>query len=184
MNLADNSINYEGSRYLCQALKVNTSLVNLNLKLNRLDDKAGSKMCIDLRVKNSKLKVLNLGANLLGNMFCESLSEYITNNKEIAKLDISCNKIEESNAPTLKGSLMANEQIIQFDVRKNLFSPETEEEINEIVTKNFLRSQNISYHKLGDRKYIPTHPNLSLFQMLRKSLESRKSKLNKQRHPL
>ena len=140
LNLADNSINYEGSRYLCQALKVNTSLVNLNLKLNRLDDKAGSKMCIDLRVKNSKLKVLNLGANLLGNMFCESLSEYITNNKEIAKLDISCNKIEESNAPTLKGSLMANEQIIQFDVRKNLFSPETEEEINEIVTKNFLRS--------------------------------------------
>ena len=83
LNLADNMINYEGSRYLCQALKVNTSLYSLNLKLNRLDDKAGSKMCIDLRVKNSKLKILNLSANLLGNMFCESLSEYITNNKEI-----------------------------------------------------------------------------------------------------
>lgn len=66
-------------------------------------------MCIDLRVKNSKLKELNLAANLLGNMFCESLSEYITNNKEIHKLDISCNNIEESNAPTLKGSLMAND---------------------------------------------------------------------------
>ena len=97
-------------------------------------------MCIDLRVKNSKLKVLNLSANLLGNMFCESLSEYITNNKEIKELDISCNKIEESNAPTLKGSLVANEQIIFFDVSKNLFSQETEEEINEIVTKNFLKS--------------------------------------------
>ena len=107
-------------------------------------------MCIDLRVKNSKLKELNLSANLLGNMFCESLSEYITNNKEIRKLDISCNKIEESNAPTLKGSLLANEQIIFFDVTKNLFTPETEEEINEIVTKNFLRSQDISYNKLGD----------------------------------
>ena len=33
---------------------------------------------------------------------------------------------------------------------KNLFTPETEEEINEMVTKNFLKSKNISYHKLGD----------------------------------
>jgi Ran GTPase-activating protein (RanGAP) involved in mRNA processing and transport len=41
LNLGDNSINYEGSRYLCQALKVNKSLVDLNLKLNRIDDKAG-----------------------------------------------------------------------------------------------------------------------------------------------
>ena len=47
---------------------------------------------------------------------------------------------------------MANEQIIKFDVRKNAFAPETEEEINEIVTKNFLKSQNISYNKLGERK--------------------------------
>lgn len=80
LNLGDNCINYEGSRYLCQALKVNKSLVNLNLKLNRIDDKAGQKMCIDLRVKESRLETLNLAANLLGNMFCESLSEYISYN--------------------------------------------------------------------------------------------------------
>ena len=106
LNLGDNNINYEGSRYLCQALKVNTSLISLNLKLNRIDDKAGQKMCIDLHVKNSKLEELNLAANLLGNMFCESLSEYISYNTSIRMLDISSNQIEESNAATLKGSLM------------------------------------------------------------------------------
>lgn len=83
LNLSDNLIDYEGSRYLCQALKVNTSLVSLNLKLNRIDDKAGQKMCIDLRVKNSVLQELNLAANLLGNMFCESLTEYISYNQHI-----------------------------------------------------------------------------------------------------
>ena len=35
-------------------------------------------------------------------------------------------------------------------MRKNKFTPETEEEINEIVIKNFLSSKNISYNKLGD----------------------------------
>ena len=100
-------INYEGSRYLCQALKVNKSLIVLSLKLNRIDDKAGQKMCIDLRVKESRLEEINLAANLLGNMFCESLSEYISYNSSIKKLDISSNQIDESNAPTLKGSLVA-----------------------------------------------------------------------------
>lgn len=112
LNLGDNMINYEGSRYLCQALKVNKSLIVLSLKLNRIDDKAGQKMCIDLRVKESKLEEINLAANLLGNMFCESLSEYISYNSSIKKLDISSNQIDESNAPTLKGSLVANERII------------------------------------------------------------------------
>lgn len=48
LNLCDNQLNYEASRFLCQALRNNSSLIYLNLKLNRLDDKAGSKMCIDL----------------------------------------------------------------------------------------------------------------------------------------
>jgi len=69
-------------------------------------------MCIDLHVKNSHLEELNLAANLLGNMFCESLSEYISYNKNIKMLDISSNAIEESNANTLKGALMQNERII------------------------------------------------------------------------
>ena len=149
LNLGDNCINYEGSRYLCQALKVNKSLVNLNLKLNRIDDKAGQKMCIDLRVKESCLETLNLAANLLGNMFCESLSEYITYNTSIKRLDISSNQIDESNAETLKGSLLANDRIVQFDVKRNGFSPNTEEEVKEIVMKNFLKSQNIRYTRLG-----------------------------------
>jgi hypothetical protein len=46
-------VHYEGSRYLAQALKVNKSLKNLNLKLNRIDDKGGAKLCIDLQENNS-----------------------------------------------------------------------------------------------------------------------------------
>lgn len=45
---------------------------------------------------------------------------------------------------------MANDRIIQFDVKKNGFTAATEDEIKEIVTKNFLKSQNIRYNRLGD----------------------------------
>jgi len=83
LNLGDNAIYYEGSRYLAQALKVNKSLVSLDLKLNRLDDKAGSKLCIDLLNNNSGLQALCLSSNLLGNMFCESLAEFLKLNKSI-----------------------------------------------------------------------------------------------------
>jgi Ran GTPase-activating protein (RanGAP) involved in mRNA processing and transport len=62
LNLGDNNINYEGSRYLAQALKVNKSLIHLDLKLNRLDDKAGSKLCIDLLNNECKLQFLGLSS--------------------------------------------------------------------------------------------------------------------------
>lgn len=148
LDLSDNHIAYEGSRYLAQALKVNKILKNLNLKLNRLDDKAGSKLCIDLMNNQSNLESLSLSSNSLAHMFCESLAEFLNLNKAIKSLDISCNFIDDSHASTLKDSLSKNTNIIQIDVRDNQLSEDTENEINEIITKNYLASKNIPYQKL------------------------------------
>lgn len=150
LDLSDNCIAYEGSRYLAQALKVNKVLSHLSLKLNRLDDKAGSKLCIDLLNNSSNLYSLSLSSNSLGHMFCESLAEFLNLNKAIAKIDISCNFIDDSNAATLKDSLESNRNIIDIDVRNNRLSEQTEEDINEIITKNYLNSKNIPFKKLVD----------------------------------
>lgn len=150
LNLADNQILYEGSRYLAQALKVNKVLKHLSLKLNRLDDKAGSKLCIDLLNNNSNLESLSLSSNSLNHMFCESLAEFLKINQSIKSLDISCNFIDDSNAATLKDSLVGAPNITEIDVRNNKLSEETEEEVNEIITKNLLRSKGIPFKKLGD----------------------------------
>ena len=45
---------------------------------------------------------------------------------------------------------MGAPKIIDIDVRNNKLSDETEEEINEIVTKNLLASKKIPYKKLGE----------------------------------
>lgn len=152
MNLEDNLIDYGGSRFIASALKVNKSLRHISLKLNRLDDKAGSKLCNDLEQNKSVIESLNLSSNLLANMFCESLAEYLKINESIKKLDVSCNEIEESNAATLKDSLEGNPNIVEIQMRNNHFTEETENEINEIVTRNYLKNKNISYQKLGDCK--------------------------------
>jgi len=83
-------------------------------------------------------------------MFCESLAEFLNLNKAIRELDISCNFIDDSHAATLKDSLINNTNIVAIDVRNNQLSEDTEEEINEIITKNFLASKNIPYKKLGE----------------------------------
>jgi hypothetical protein len=83
-------------------------------------------------------------------MFCESLAEFLKLNRSIRSLDISCNFIDDSNAATLKDSLEGNPNIINIDVRNNQLSEETEEEINEIITKNYLASKNIPFKKLGE----------------------------------
>jgi Ran GTPase-activating protein (RanGAP) involved in mRNA processing and transport len=62
LNLSNNNIGYDGSRYIAQALKINKTLETLNLKLNTLNDKAGSKLFKDLAF-NTKLKRLDLEAN-------------------------------------------------------------------------------------------------------------------------
>ena len=155
LDLGDNQIAYEGSRYLAQALKVNKILKDLSLKLNRLDDKAGSKLCIDLLNNSSNLERISLSSNSLGLMFCESLAEFLNLNKSIRKLDISCNFIDDSNAATLKESLINNTNIIEVDVRQNQLSEATSEEISEIITKNYLASKDIPYKKLAAYSGFP-----------------------------
>lgn len=83
-------------------------------------------------------------------MFCESLAEFLKINKTLKSLDISCNFIDDSNAATLKDSLVGAPNIIDIDVRNNKLREDTEEDINEIVTKNLLASKKIPYKKLGE----------------------------------
>lgn len=65
LDLSDNLISYEGTRYLSQAIKVNKTLQKLNLRLNNFNDKAGMKFFKDVSINKSLLE-LNLSANSLG----------------------------------------------------------------------------------------------------------------------
>ena len=65
MDLSDNQIGYDGSRFLAQAVKSNKTLEELNLKLNQFRDKAGARFFKDLE-SNKTLRILNIAANGIG----------------------------------------------------------------------------------------------------------------------
>eukprot|EP00903_Cladosiphon_okamuranus_P010296 g9745.t2 len=66
LNLADNQqIHAEGGRYIGRALRSNTSLVSLNLRLNRLTDE-GSRMLLEGLHDNPTLACLNLRMKTYG----------------------------------------------------------------------------------------------------------------------
>jgi len=48
VDISNNQIGYEGSRYLAQTLKKNTSLLGIDIKLNFFNDKAACKFFKDL----------------------------------------------------------------------------------------------------------------------------------------
>ena len=98
---------------------MNKTLRVLSLKLNRIEDKAGSKLCNDLMTSKNVIEELNLSGNSLGHLFCESLTTLLLQNKTIRKLDISCNFIDKKNAATLKDSLSNNTTITELDIRNN-----------------------------------------------------------------
>lgn len=89
-----------------------------------------------------------MGSNSLGHMFCESLCEFLTQNKQIRKLDISSNFIDENNASTLRNAIECSPNVIEIDIRNNQFNDETVEDISQLAIKNFLESKNIPYKKI------------------------------------
>lgn len=147
LDLGDNNIHYQGSRYISQGLKLNKSLKVLSLLLNRIDDKGGMKFCQDLKEHNHTLEEINVRGNSLEGLFARALAELILDTN-LKKIDISCNFIEKKDAISILDSLRDNPHIVEFDIRNNkIKDPEVEEEINEIVTKNYLASKKIPYVK-------------------------------------
>lgn len=147
LDLGDNNIHYKGSRFISQGLKQNKSLKVLSLYLNRIDDRGGSKFCNDLQENNSTLQELNLRGNSLGSDFAKALGGVILK-QCVRKLDISCNFLTRDDAVSILKDIKDNKTLVEFDIRNNKIKDvEVEEEINEIVTKNYLASKNINYVK-------------------------------------
>ncbi|CAN0296953.1 unnamed protein product, partial [Hapterophycus canaliculatus] len=89
-------IHAEGGRYIGRALRSNTSLVSLNLRLNRLTDEGG-RMLIEGLHDNPTLACLNLSANSIAREACSSLSVVLRKpGRKLATLDLSCNELQVS----------------------------------------------------------------------------------------
>ena len=131
MSLADNQIHAEvvyqrlfhifscipliqGGRYLGRALRINESLVDLNLRLNRLLDEGG-RVLLDGLCNSCKLAHLNLSGNSLAGNFVMALTRILASgNSLIQTLDLSCNELTDDDIEAIARAL-ENNKVISLD---------------------------------------------------------------------
>jgi len=122
LNLADNQIHAEvtsqhegilglvlqGGRYLGRALRVNDSLLSVNVRLNRLIDDGGRALLEGLH-GNRALTNINLSANSLGSMAASSLVTVLAHPlSSLCSLDISCNNLIDRDFELIAQALINN----------------------------------------------------------------------------
>jgi Ran GTPase-activating protein (RanGAP) involved in mRNA processing and transport len=104
LNLSNNAIGFDGSRFLAQALKLNSTLEFISLKLNAIDDKAGAKFFKDLTY-NTNLRVLDVEANLLSTMTVRKLCLYLQGPNSLREIYMGSNNFSESDLAVIADTL-------------------------------------------------------------------------------
>lgn len=135
--------------------------MRLDLSLNLIGDKA---FCIIMEqmTSNSCLQEANFGSNLLTDevvsaqlQSCNSLTAFMSNNKALKVLGLSCNKFSAASHPPLKKALLLNKYLDAFDISNNEMSFELETELIEIATKKQLERLDITFmSSTALKKYI------------------------------
>lgn len=114
LSLKFSNIDIIGSVAIEKIIKLNKTIIHLNLYSCNLSDYSGSKI-IEAMEFNNTLVELNLGFNNLGSLTCEAINKKIGLNKTVIKLDISKNsKITIDNFDLILQGLINSQSIISL----------------------------------------------------------------------
>ena len=125
LNLYDNRIDNAGCKFIALALMWNkyTAIENLNLKLNRIKDKGGTRFFQQITSVKS-LRKLNFAANAVGKTTAMQLCDYLSDPKcSLEELDLSSNEMDKSAFRYLSTGLTKNTSLKKFECSKTLMQP-------------------------------------------------------------
>ena len=114
--LCDNQIHADGGKYFGRALKVNGTLQELDLRLNRLSDEGGA-LLFDGLIANKSLSSLNVSCNCLGASTAKKCIEYLKADEcALAFLDVTANEFTEEACERMEEVSSSN---LKIDARGN-----------------------------------------------------------------
>ena len=116
LNLRDCQIDDPRAASLSQALAANSSLSNLDLSGNRIDDSASLSKALAV---NSSLTNLDLSGNHIGDSGATSLSKVLQANTSLTKLYLSGKRIGASGAASLSQTLAVNSSLTNLNLSGN-----------------------------------------------------------------
>eukprot|EP00928_Gymnodinium_smaydae_P064385 TRINITY_DN47721_c1_g1_i1.p1 TRINITY_DN47721_c1_g1~~TRINITY_DN47721_c1_g1_i1.p1 ORF type:complete len:422 (+),score=127.91 TRINITY_DN47721_c1_g1_i1:171-1436(+) len=109
LDLRGNNITAVGAATLAKAVRVNRSLKGLNLKCNRIgEDPAGVDVLCNVLASNLNIGTFDLSYNKVDLQGCKRLSEMITENAAIVRLDLSWNQFGHEGGLAFLAGLKKN----------------------------------------------------------------------------
>ena len=150
LDLRLNRTDYAGAKSLSQALTANSSLTNLDLRENSIGD-TGAKFLSQALTVNSSLTNLDLSYNSIGDTGAESLSRALTVNSSLTNLNLGFNRIGDTGAASLSQALTVNCSLTNLNVRYSLLGYTGAESLSQALTVNSsLTNLDLSWNRIGE----------------------------------
>ncbi|XP_067897770.1 protein NLRC3-like [Heterodontus francisci] len=105
VKLDGNNLTPKSCEQLAAVLKVNHSIIFLDLSDNNIQDKGVGLLCNALKDEQCALQILSVGGNKLTPSCCEELASVLGSNKTLVELDLSNNRIGENGLRKLSEAL-------------------------------------------------------------------------------
>ena len=138
-----------GSKALANALRTNTVLTNLSLRLQNIEFSGAIAMAEALK-SNTALKLLDLAGNDIGINGAIAMAEALKVNTVLESLNLYRNSIGDLGANAMAGALEVNTVLTYLNLRSNALSPNGCIAIGEALTNNaVLTSVNLKDNSAG-----------------------------------
>ncbi|XP_065919173.1 protein NLRC3-like [Dysidea avara] len=139
-----------GFKKLIEGIKVNKSLVKLDISSIRISD-VGAVAMGDCLKNNNTLKELNMIENNINSEGGKKLAEALKVNKSLEKLDISSNRISDDGAVDMGDCLKNNNSLKELNIRCNNINSEGGKKLAEALKVNkSLEKLDISSNRISD----------------------------------
>ncbi|KAF9208864.1 hypothetical protein BGZ49_007297 [Haplosporangium sp. Z 27] len=150
LNLGSNLIGYEGALALSEALKTNATLTTLGLKDNSIGNEGALTLSEALKT-NATLITLDLRDNSIGYEGALALLEALKTNATLTTLDLSYNTIGDEGALALSEALKTNTTLTTLNLWHNSIGDEGALALSEALKTNAtLTTLNLWHNSIGD----------------------------------
>jgi len=126
LDLRYNEIQAQGCSDLCSALQKQSTLINLYLEGNRLQDEGATVLAKWLAQSDCPLVEVFLGSNNIGPSGAKALAEALPTNTTLTKLYLECNRIQEAGAEVFTQVLTTQEENKSCIILKHLYCDNNE----------------------------------------------------------
>ena len=153
LDLDSNLIDDQGMKYLCEAIEINNTIQKINLEDNEISYK-GIKYLYKILQINNTIQELNLGYNKIGDKGVEYLCKALEINNTVTKINLEYNFITSKGGRCLLELLIVNNKILDINISANAIGKEIIFRIKYYLNANKKIHNTEKMHKINIKKKI------------------------------